>query len=222
MIVHEHPMHLIIVSADLSDYDHVHPLPQPDGSLQLPYTFPHPGQYLLYADITPVGQRAQVFRLPLTVHPADSQTELLTDARDLAPSPSLAKPLPDDPTMTAQLIFQPRTPVAGIETHFIFRLTQNGLPVNDLAPFIGAMAHCIIISQDTQSFMHCHPEQLLSPTPGVLAGPDIPFGTIFPKPGRYKIWGQFRRGKKMLTIDFVVDVQPSLLPPKLVKFLLDD
>jgi uncharacterized membrane protein len=219
MIVHEHPMHLIIVSADLSDYDHVHPIPQPDGSLQLSYTFPHPGQYLLYADITPTGQRAQVFRLPLSVGPRD---ELLADPPDLTPSPSLAKPLPEDPTMTAQLIFQPRTPEAGVETHFLFRLTKNGLPVNDLEPFMGAMAHCIIISEDTQTFMHCHPEQLISPTPDARAGPDIPFGTIFPKPGLYKIWGQFRRAEKQITIDFTVDVKAPLLPPKLIKFLLDD
>jgi uncharacterized membrane protein len=223
LVVHEHPMHLIIVSADLSTYDHVHPIPQADGSLQLPYTFGHAGEYLLYADITPAGQRAQVFRIPVSVRPADSSAELMSDdPPDLTPSVSLAKPLADDPTMTAQLIFQPRTPEAGVESHFLFRLTKNGLPVNDLEPFMGAMAHCIIISQDTQTFMHCHPEQLLSPTRDARAGPDIPFGTIFPKPGLYKIWGQFRRDGKMLTIDFVVDVKSSLLPPKLVKFLLDD
>jgi hypothetical protein len=222
MVVHEHPMHLIIVSADLSTYDHVHPIPQPDGSLQLPYTFDHPGEYLLYADITPIGQRGQVFRLPLSVRPADPHTELMSDPHDLVLSPSLAKPLPDDPTMTAQLIFQPRTPEAGIETHFLFRLTRNGLPVNDLEPFMGAMAHCIIISQDTQTFLHCHPEQLISPTRDARAGPDIPFGTIFPKPGMYKIWGQFRPGGKMITVDFVIKVESPLLPPKLIKFLLDD
>ena len=99
---------------------------------------------------------------------------------------------------------------------------QNGRPVNDLRPFIGAMAHCVVISQDTQVFLHCHPEQLLSPTPDARAGPDIPFGTIFPKPGLYKIWGQFRRGNKMIVVDFVVPIKPSLLPPKVVRFLLDD
>ena len=124
--------------------------------------------------------------------------------------------------MTAQLIFQPRTPVAGIETHFIFRLTKNGLPVNDLRPFMGAMAHCVVISRDTQVFLHCHPEQLLSPTPDARAGPDIPFAAIFPKPGVYKIWGQFRCGEKMIVADFVVEIKSPILPPKVIKFLLDE
>jgi uncharacterized membrane protein len=222
LIVHEHPMHLIVVSADLSTYDHVHPLPQPDGSLQLPYTFDRPGQYLLYADVTPAGQRAQIFRMPITVYPADPHAELLTESDPLVLSPSLAKPLEDDPTMTAQLIFQPRSPSSGIETHFMFRLTQNGLPVNDLRPFMGAMAHCVIISQDTQVFLHCHPEQLIAPTPDARAGPDIPFGVIFPKPGLYKIWGQFRRGDKHIVVWFVVRVAAPLLPPQVIRFLLDD
>jgi uncharacterized membrane protein len=222
LVVHEHPMHLIIVAADLSSYDHVHPLPQPDGTLALSYTFATPGNYLLYSDVTPQGQRAQIFRIPLTVYPADPRTELLVDSQPLEPSPSLAKPLEDDPTMTAQLIFQPRIPMAGIETHFIFRLTQNDQPVIDLHPFMGAMAHCIIISQDTSVFLHCHPEQLQAPTPDARAGPDIPFGTIFPKPGRYKIWGQFMRGQKMIVVSFVVDVKSPILPPRMINFLLDD
>ena len=70
-IVHEHLLHLIIISADFTYFDHVHPILQSDGSLQLPYTFPHPGGYLLYADITPSGQRPQVFRLPVEVRSTD-------------------------------------------------------------------------------------------------------------------------------------------------------
>jgi uncharacterized membrane protein len=222
LVVHEHPMHLVIVAADLSSYDHVHPVPQPDGTLALSYTFAAPGNYLLYSDVTPAGQRAQIFRIPLTVYSADSHAELLVDSQPLEASPSLAKPLEDDPTMTAQLIFQPRVPTAGIETHFIFRLMQNDQPVIDLHPFMGAMAHCVIISQDTSVFLHCHPEQLQAPTPDARAGPDIPFGTIFPKPGRYKIWGQFMRGQKMIVISFVVDVKSPILPPRVINFLLDD
>ena len=54
-------------SRDLSFFDHVHPLPQPDGSLTLDYAFPHAGEFLLYADCTPTGDRNQVFRIPVTV-----------------------------------------------------------------------------------------------------------------------------------------------------------
>ena len=222
IVVHEHLLHLIIISADFNYFDHVHPVMQEDGSLRLIYTFPHPGGYLLFADITPSGQRPQVFRLPVVVRSADAAAELLMDPPDLTPSPSFAKAFDDDPTMTAEIFFQPRSPVAGIETHFLIRLTKDGRPVNDLQPYIGAMAHGVFISEDSQIYLHCHPEQLITPTPDARAGPDIPFATNFPKPGLYKLWAQFKRDDKMLVVSFVVDVKSPILPPNVIRFLLDD
>ncbi len=222
MTVHEHLLHLIIISSDFTFFDHVHPQMQPDGSLILPYTFPTPGVYLLYADITPIGQRAQVFRLPVAVHAKGQTAELLIDPPDLTPSPALAESLPSDPTITAELFFEPRTPVSGIETHFMIRLTQNGQPIIDLQPYLSAMAHCVYISQDSQIYLHCHPEQLNPPDQNARAGPDIPFGVIFPKPGLYKMWAQFKRHDKMMLVTFVINVQKPLLPPNLIRFLLDD
>ncbi|MDP9173636.1 MAG: hypothetical protein M3O30_07195 [Planctomycetota bacterium] len=221
-LVHERLLHLIVVSADLSFFDHVHPVMQPDGSLILSYTFPRAGPFLLFADITPRGERSQIFRLPVNVVPAQPTAELLTDMSSIVPSPALCKPLADDPTMTAQLIFLPRNPTAGLHTDFLFRLVQDGRPVNDLQPYIGAMGHCVVISQDTLTYLHCHPEQLFAPDQNARGGPDISFHTIFPKPGLYKIWGQFKHGDKVVVADFVVDIQPSILPPSVVNFLLDD
>jgi uncharacterized membrane protein len=221
-IVHEHLMHLIVVSADLSFFDHVHPVIQPDGSFLLPYTFAKPGSYLLFSDITPVGQRNQVFRIPVRVAPADGNPELLMASEPIVPSTTFSKPLAADPSITAELLFQPRTPQTGIHNDFVFRLTKDGQPLTDLQPYIGAMGHCVIISQDTQMYLHCHPEQLLAPSPDARGGPTIAFHTIFPHAGIYKIWGQFRRGDQILVADFVVEVKDPLLPPKMINFLLDD
>jgi len=221
-LVHEHLMHLIIVSSDLVYFDHVHPVMQADGSLTLDYVFPQSGTYLLFADITPQGQRNQVVRLPVIVHARDTQPQLLADMPRLTPTPASAHMLAADPTETAELIFQPRTPTAGLHTNFLFRLYRDGRPINDLEPYIGAMGHCVIISADTQTYLHCHPEQLLAPTPDARGGPDVPFHTIFPRPGLYKIWGQFKRGDHVIIADFVVDVKSSILPPRVINFLLND
>jgi len=221
-LVHEHLLHLIIVSSDLVYFDHVHPVMQADGSLTLDYIFPKSGTYLLFADITPQGQRSQVFRLPVIVHSAGSGAQLLADVPTLTPTAASARMLASDPTETAELIFQPRAPAAGLHVNFLFRLTKDGRPINDLQPYIGAMGHCVIISQDTQTYLHCHPEQLLAPTPDARGGPDVPFHTIFPRPGLYKIWGQFKRADRVLIADFVVDVKSPILPPRVINFLLND
>jgi hypothetical protein len=124
--------------------------------------------------------------------------------------------------MTAELVCQPRIPTAGTHAMLMFRLVDRGQPVTNLEPYMGAMGHCAIISQDTQMFLHCHPEQLYPCGPDSRGGPVIAFHTAFPSAGRYKIWGQFKRDGKIVVADFVVDVKASFLPPNLVNFILND
>jgi hypothetical protein len=222
-VTHEHLLHLIIVSDDLQFFDHVHPvLREESGSLELVYRFPRPGRYLLFADITPRGQRSQVFRFPVAVPISNGPEQDPVGPSMLSPSPAPAHSLAFDPAITAELISQPRTIAAGIHTQLLFRLSRSGQPLTDLEPYLGAMGHCVIISQDTQTYLHCHPEQVFAPTADTRGGPVVAFHTLFPRPGRYKIWGQFRRGGKILVADFVVDVRSPLLPPKVINFILND
>jgi uncharacterized membrane protein len=219
--VHDYLMHLIVVAPDLSFFDHVHPEPQPDGSFVIDYKFPGEGSYLLFADITPKGARSQVFRMPVTTTTSTSAT--LSDAMaHLAPSPALAKPLAADPTITAELYPSPRTPMAGMHSQLLFRLSKNGQPITDLEPYIGAMGHCVIVSEDTQTYLHSHPEQLFAPKEGARGGPEVAFHTRFPRPGRYKVWGQFKRGDQVLVADFVLDVKPSPLPQSVMNFVFGE
>jgi hypothetical protein len=219
-VVHEHPLHLIVLSDDFEVFDHVHPTLAPDGSLVLPYTFAAPGRYVLYAEIMPAGQRAQVFRFPVVAQTADGATAPAPRVRDLRPSPTLSTAVDGDPGLTAELRFQPRKPMAGIETHFLVRFSKDGVPVNDLEPYIGAMAHGVFVSEDSEIFLHCHPEQLVSPTATARGGPDVPFATFFPRPGRYKLWVQFKRRGTVGLVSYVVDVKPTFLPAGVVRFLL--
>jgi len=214
LVVHEHLLHLIIVTEDLSFFDHVHPVRQADGSFTLDYKFPHGGSFLLFADITPSGERAQVFRLPVTVtgkNPPSTKISL---------SPTLAREIGP---YHVEMIVQPRTLVAERETQLAFRLELDGKPVTDLNPYIGAMGHCVIISEDTQCYLHSHPQQFVAALlPNAHGGPEVAFHTMFPKPGRYKVWGQFKRGDNIIVADFVVDVERPILPRWVVNALLFD
>jgi hypothetical protein len=121
------------------------------------------------------------------------------------------------------MILQPRALVAERESQLAFRLERDGRPVTDLSPYIGAMGHCVIISEDTQTYLHSHPEQFTPPLlPGAQGGPEVSFHTVFPSPGRYKVWGQFKRGDELIVADFVVNVEKPLMPHWLVNFLLFD
>jgi hypothetical protein len=217
-VVHEHPMHLTIVSSDLKFFDHVHPVPNRDGSLAIDYHFPGPGQYLLFSEYFPTGERDQVFRFSLAV----GEPARAIDPPDLPISPATVKPIARHPDLTAELICQPRTLTAGTHSMLIFKLCDHGQPVTDLQPYMGAMGHCAIISQDTGFFLHCHPEQVYPIILASRGGPVIAFHTQFPKPGRYKVWGQFKRGGQVIVADFAIEVGSPILPAKLVNFILGD
>ena len=193
-VVHTKKLHLIVASRDLSFFDHVHPQLQADGSFILDYTFPNPGEYLLYADLTPAGDRNQVFRLPVTVAgnslPATSLLIMPAQAKLFGP-------------YRVALAVSPEPLQSRDETFLTFTISENGVPVTDLEPFLGAGGHCVVLSEDTQNYLHSHPADSRADR----FGPSVTFHTVFPRPGKYKIWGQFLHHGKPLTADFVVDVR---------------
>lgn len=192
-VVHTKKLHLIVASDDLAYFDHVHPMQQSDGSLTLDYAFPHPGRFSLYADITPTGDRNQVFQLPVEVSgsPAPAQPLIVT--------PAQAKEFGE---YRVELQMTPDPPVRKDETTLTFTISRKGLPVTDLEPFLGAGGHCVILSEDGRSYLHSHPLEM----GGDRFGPSITFHTLFPRPGAYKVWAQFQHQGKPLTFDFVIKV----------------
>ena len=59
-IVHEKPMHVLVVSSDLAEFYHIHPEQQPsDGNYRVQHVFPNGGDYKIYTDFTP-KEAAQV------------------------------------------------------------------------------------------------------------------------------------------------------------------
>jgi uncharacterized membrane protein len=215
--VHEKLLHLIIVSEDLTFFDHVHPELRGDGAFAMPYTFPGEGNYVLFADITPKGKRGQVFREVVKVGESG-----VAKKAALKVTAAPAKPQAANPHVVVELMSIPRRLAAGVHAQLSFRVTRDGRPVTDLEPYLGAMGHCVIISEDGQTFLHCHPEQLFTPRSDARGGPDVAFHTRFERPGKYKVWGQFRRGEKILVADFVVDVGEPVLPTGLMRFFFDD
>ena len=76
---------------------------------------------------------------------------------------------------------------------------QAGKPVADLQPYMGAMGHLVVISQDGKRYVHAHPEDDRKAGGNVVA-----FGAHFPKAGLYKGWGQFKRGGEVRVVPFVL------------------
>ncbi len=212
-IVHEMPLHLIIVSEDLGYFDHIHPMPQSDGSLVVETSFPAAGKYRLFSDYTPKGGGNQVGQIEVTVSGA----------------PKPATPLSADQKMAAdfdglRITVSSDKPIRTNETLMLtFELAEaaTGKPVTDLQPYLGALAHFVVISQDANEYLHVHPMDPSEMKKGGhhhddMAhdhGPAVSAHTSFTRAGLYKIWGQFKRNDRIITSSFVLNVAEGTVKP---------
>jgi hypothetical protein len=226
-IVHEKAMHLLVVSGDLDKFEHLHTEQQPDGSYQTSHTFPHGGDYLLYADYTPPDGAQTVDRHALSVAGGPRQrVALYADAGQSKTVDGLRFKMRAEGEMRAG---------RGVMLDFTVTDARTGEPVTDLQPYLGAMAHFVVISEDTADFLHVHPMEKgahagggagehahHAPTHQTHAGGEAPKGhggessktrsnevaahTVFPRAGLYKLWAQFQRGGRVITVSFVLRV----------------
>ena len=189
-VVHEKLLHLMIVSYDLALFDHVHPVLGKDGRFTLRHTFPTGGRYVLFHDFTPDSVGMQVVPVEVVVEGQERPRASLVVDDD--------QPKRIDGYEVA-LTHSGLAP--GRECSMTFTLTRRGQPVTDLEPFLGAMGHLMMISEDRAAYVHSHPlEQARS------SGASIEFKMTFARTGIYKAWGQFKRRGKVLTVPFVVEV----------------
>ena len=215
-VVHEKPMHLLVVSSDLAEFAHIHPEPQADGTYKVTYTFPSGGGYKLYADFTPPGAKQVVDRYDVTVSgPERQRTPLAEDKSQTKTVESLAVTMfPDKPLRAGQELM----------LNFAVADAQSGKPVTDLQKYLGALAHFVIISEDTTEFLHAHPMEVnetkydesamkgMDHSGGGMRMPAVSAHTTFPRPGLYKVWAQFQREGKVITVPFVVSVSEGGAP----------
>jgi Heavy metal binding domain len=197
--VHERPFHLFVVSHDLTYFVHLHPDQQRDSSFEAVIPLPKPGAYRLLADFVPAGAAPQW--LEKTIVTSDYRGTLTGSAAAL--DADLADKI--DGGLRVRLGMSP--PAAGREQLMSFDLTdaETAAPIVDLEPYLGASGHLLIVSQDIVDAAHSHPVAEVS----TARGPTVVFQVLFPRAGLYRVWGQFQRAGRVITVSFTVPVSPS-------------
>jgi len=190
--VHERPIHFLIVSADLADFDHIHPVLVPGDGYEVAHTFAHGGAYRLWADFSLPGEAPRV-----------ESWDVIVDG------PARTEPVPAETSLHAELIAH-KALKTGEDIPITLKLSGAD---EKLEPYLGAWAHVIIVSEDLSSFTHAHPidaaptathTHILGPTPS-----EVNIVTSFPRPGLYKLWAQFQQSGQVVTLPFVLQVEPG-------------
>lgn len=203
-IVHEKPMHLIVVSEDLSEFYHLHPEPQADGSLAAGFTFPNGGKYRLYADFTPKGAARSVRDFGVQV------------SGGLGPVRELKADGKREQTLDGvRVVMEAGELESNKETQLNFTVYDavSSEFATGIEKYLGEAAHFVVISQDLKNFLHAHPINADNVKAGEARMANIPpnsaFGAhvTFPTDGLYKVFVEFKRAGKVTVAPFVVEVK---------------
>ncbi|WP_434402761.1 hypothetical protein M1Q06_08360 [Planococcus sp. 11815] len=181
---HEKRMHLVITSAGLETFLHVHPIENASGDFEVEVELP-PGRYLAFADITPVGMTYVIEPITITVGKVTETPSI--DWEMLAERDSATKEV-EGKTVT----FHHPKLTAGKSAALSFDL--NG---ETPLPYLGALGHVVVLDEQGEKFIHVHPVSEDKPV----------FEAQFPSPGFYKLWVEFKFSDAgVLAFPFVMKV----------------
>jgi hypothetical protein len=194
-IFQEKIMHLIVVRDDLQFFDHIHPEYKENGRFEVTANFPESGNYTLFSDYKPAGNKENVSLMNITIPgtvPLPKNLEKFTKTKTISDT-------------KVNLNISEKNIKAGQEVTLSFDLKDNkNQPIKDLQPYLGEKGHLVIVKSSSpltsSDYIHAH---------AIKNTPDgkIEFHTKFPKPGTYKMWMQFNRNGQIKTADFWVNVE---------------
>jgi hypothetical protein len=182
LVTHEELMHLILVSSDLEEYIHLHPVEVAPGRFEADIVLKD-GHYYAFVDILPEAKQYVVEAQ--TVHVGHSDH---THGAALTPDQSWVKTIQGkEAELRAGNLF------TGQDVSFTFDL-KGETPL----PYLGALGHVVIIDEKVEHFIHVHPQSADSTV----------FEAHFSQPGIYKLWAEFKFADTgLLVFPFVLEVK---------------
>jgi len=222
-IEHDRIFHVAIIGADMSTFAHIHtedvgdvtPEMLKSGRFPLRYTFPLAGRYTIAANYYIRGKQF-IQQFFVDVSGAQQMPAQVTNY-------SRNKVFDGyDVTLSA-----PSRIKAGTRTILSYDIKKDGKPVETLEPYLAAAMHLSIIGSDLHGFIHSHAgtytyipgwtelQNIYLSQSSVnfhnhfvpdMFGPGIQARLVFPQPGDYIVFGEFKNQGKVIPTHFMVKV----------------
>jgi hypothetical protein len=173
-IVHDKPLHLIVIRRDLTGYQHLHPTMAPDGTWSIDLTLAAPGSYRAIADFTAIVGGQQV---------AATLGTDLTVAGNYLPL-ALPAPVRQVTTQNFTVSYEGTPSTASTQPILMTVTAPDGKPAG-LQPYLGAFGHLVMVRDGDLGYVHIHPE-------AQLADGKVKFWLAAPGPGTYRMFFDFQ------------------------------
>ncbi|MDG9675835.1 copper resistance protein CopC [Micromonospora sp. DH14] len=188
-VVHDKPLHMIVVGRDLSGYQHLHPTMAPDGTWSVPLTLARPGGYRLYADFSVTA-------------PSGAQIPLVLGVDHTVPgahTPVALPPAQAEATAGPYTVAMNGTPTVGVTAPMQFQVSADTTVPAQLERYLGAYGHLVVVREGDLGYVHVHPE------PELVDG-TVKFWLTAPSSGRYRAFFDFQTAGKVHTAEYTINV----------------
>jgi len=190
-VMHEKALHLFVFDLALAEYSHLHPEFK-NGVWETPLELKTNGTYLVWAQ-GEISVGAAKFKSDVEIKvigglPANPSPPALVDVRRGTDRISQLT-ISNDKLRAGQMIMPTMT----------FARADGSRP--DITPYLGALAHVVIVSQDDKKLLHVHPMSTANPNQLML---HITFETA----GLYRVWAQFLDAGVLKTVALALKVNP--------------
>ncbi|MFA6219802.1 MAG: hypothetical protein WC692_08480 [Erythrobacter sp.] len=196
-LAHTKKLHLFIVDASLTDYQHIHPVP---GARSGDWTFsftPRFGRtYRVWADATRAGGDQEYMFADLA---AGSEKAPAPDAKPVATAEM-------DGLKFALSFAGPVKAGEGIIGSVAIVDAKSGKPFTQLQPIMGAFGHVVAFSRDWGSIEHVHPQGIEPKTDSDRSGPVVGFHMEPKNSGVMKIFVQIMANGREVIVPFTLTV----------------
>ncbi|HVE98418.1 MAG TPA: hypothetical protein VNA12_04485 [Mycobacteriales bacterium] len=180
---HEKELHLVLIRRDGSRYQHVHPSRDEAGVWSAGLTLPGAGSYKVFADFVPAGRETSVV-VAGEIHAPGA----FKPNAPVRPEPSAL--------VDGYAVDLPTVLDAHAETPLTFSIKRNDRPVADLAPYLGAYGHLVVLRRSDLAYLHVHPHG------DGGTGPDVSFTVETPGEDDYLLFFEFSHDGAVHTAAF--------------------
>jgi hypothetical protein len=176
-------MDFFVVRRDITGYQHLYPVMDPDGTWTVPLDLAQPGSYRAFAEFVP-GTAAT----PVTLG-VDLEAPGLVEDGPIPKVSTIAELDGYTVVWTGDL-------VAGSVSRIGMHVMRDDLPITDLDPILGSGGHLVILREGDLAHLNVRP----------VAGPRqdtaIDFEADVPTAGYYRMFLEFQHHGQLRTVEF--------------------